>query len=384
MIKEESSTALEVVVTCDKCSQTGYVYEGRPYFLVAAWDHKCEMISRKVRVPKKILKDTTPIFSKPIHSYVHPEWSLPKVCEGGEFQPPKNTYWAMPMPEFFTCFFEKKIPKTLDPLGDGDDSLNSDDDGDLYDYRQIAMRDKKRRLSELNGSDAKRVSIEVENKDDDNYAYIPFSELIVFGNPRSPENEERFKNNPWELARLFHNVLRLSSLRMSPAEEKELQEIEERARLDEAAGRLVQVDYFSNRFALFMKPRISVPFARHDAVVERMTKEATKKTHSKRRVESLNEFRTLSSGTKEKVFIENEKILDEVQAFIRENVGIRLQEPTKPYGEIDVVGIYHNHCPKGKPSSFMVSFLFVELLIIVLTCVSFTRCKFVVLELRFA
>jgi hypothetical protein len=338
---------------CDKCHNTGYIFEGRPYFVVAAWDHKCETITRKVKVSKLVTADV-PCFQKANNTYIHPEWFLP--FEDAKLSEEKLgvMYWAMPHPNFGPDVkrepraYQEKVK--LDLLSDDEDM---DDDDDLVDYRQLGKLNTASKMDKLMAFRPKANDDEVDTED---YMYVPFCDLIVFGNPRSQELEQRFKNDPWKLVRLFHNTLRLVTLRMHPDDENELSELEEKIRVDEKHGKTyLPTNYPPSPFPIFVKPALSVPFARYEAVVERMNKESGKplKVQSKRRVEGLNEFRNFA-GKKEKVFITEEVLLDDVQAFIRENVGIRIQEPKQPYGQIDVIGIYHNYCPTRKPTAYMV------------------------------
>lgn len=339
-----------VAEICDKCQNTGYIFEGRPYFVVAAWDHKCETITRKVKVSKRITPET-PCYQRAPSDYVRPEWYFPFPSTKMSEEKPGNFYWAMPAPDFGPVVEKNK--KTFEPNFNNDDmDLGSDDD--LLDYRQLGSMKRASDMEKFNSFSGLKESKETET---DEYVFIPFCDLIVFGDPRLAEIETQHRNNPWHLVRLFHNTLRLVSLRMNPLQECELEALEGKIRADEKHGKTYSPDnYEPSPFPIFSKPALSVPFARYDAVIERMTKENDKplKSRPKRRVEGINEFQAIQRGGKEKVFLTDEALLDEIQLFIRENVGVRMEEPKQPYGQIDVVGVYHNLCAQKKPTAYMV------------------------------
>ena len=143
--------------------------------------------------------------------------------------------------------------------------------------------------------------------------------------------------------------------------------------------KLYMIDKRCRRFALFVKPPLAVrysvtynlrfqrrpnvflkvPYARHDAVLERLKKEDGRPHKTKRRIEGLNEFKKINgaSGKKlkqDKIYLEDEKLMDEIQDYIRKNVGISIKEPKEPYANIDVIGVYYNACKSGKPNIYYV------------------------------
>lgn len=107
-------------VPCEKCHNQGYIFEGRPYFVVALWNYNCEAVDRLISVPLSS-SDDTPCYRAPVTLY--------RSLDGSPL------YRAMPLPQWT-------------PFDDDD---------------------------EENGGNQSKMSAEMVK--------IPFADLLLFGDP---------------------------------------------------------------------------------------------------------------------------------------------------------------------------------------------------------
>lgn len=288
---------------CGKC-QKGYIFEGRPYFLVAAWDFKADTITRKVKVPDQPSVDT------PVLEMTHTRMFEPLPDTAGGSGP--VCFPAMPMPQWT-------------PENDDDDDLN------------------------LLGDD---------DDDDDDGGGVPLPDLLYFGDPFSVD-PPRNSVDAWKIVRQVHNSLRITSIRM-PA--MLLEAMREVFQADDGDYLLMSSDLSRDRAAAvhqvcprFVRPAGATPFARASAALARHSKGQRFYDHKGRPVESASEVRICESVTRgHKAYVTDVELLNEIEQFIRHNVGVRGEEGIRPYAEIEVCDVIFNATTKH-PLSYLVS-----------------------------
>lgn len=306
--------AVAVAVTdakgaCDDCGDgKGYVFEGRPYFLRATWDYKCDAIERLVLVPREP-SDDTPVYKAPANLF---DFSIEANREQKAFGVASNVercFWAMPMPYWlpFEDDAEKEDGLDLEPM----------DSAPLANPAPLLMS-------------------------------VPLQDLLLYGDPFEVVNGL----GPWELTRRLHNTLRLTSIRIPPALDSVI-----RAKFTEDVAALKNGDYpqmdpdLNKIVPFYVRPDGAPPYDRIQNAIKRRALPISYDSNG-HRIERLDELKLVDSDNK--VFEENEKLLLEVEQFIRFNVGMRVEEPKAPYAEIAVTAIYHNVVKTGSPKHFYV------------------------------
>jgi hypothetical protein len=168
--------SVDSVVECEKCDNRGRVFEGRPYFLTALWDFKCDDLVRTVRVPK-MLSDDTPKYVAPVASLYPDEQHIADIQTVNPAAPPigKNIFFAMSMPHW--------TPR--------DDLFDDDELGD-----ELGLE-----------------PMDIDN--DDTFVTMPIRDLLIFGDVLT--TSEGGAAATWETVRKLHNVFRLTTLRSPPA-----------------------------------------------------------------------------------------------------------------------------------------------------------------------
>jgi hypothetical protein len=295
-----------VTEICEHCQNQGYIYEGRPYWLVAAWDYQGADIDRSIIQPLEPLADA-PIYTAPKNYY------LPTT----------------------TCVF----PATTCPI-----LLTSAENDEQAEMLETLIEE----------GQAREVS---------------YQEAFVFGDPVIGERGKLAPLEPlydplydplqgavsaWESVHRLHNTLRFTSLRIP---NDLLAFIEDLWPKIQAGDPRAEAEY-SERLPLYKKPAFSPAAASVQDIEERKNFEQSRKvkydTRGKR-IELLNEFKESQNANLR--YVTDEQLISDVQTFIQSRVGLSAQKPQFPfdnifpYKDVEVSNIIYKVGKGGAPPS---------------------------------
>ena len=323
---------------CRLCNHKGRIIEGRPYYLVALWDFKCDDVTRIVKVPKKLASDTPRYNMTTVQLYPN----------AGHMSPLQDSN-LLPGPLAPNVFYAMTMPHWL-PQG-RDDNFEFDDDDDA-DFDSM-------------GLEPMRLLQDDEDIIDGDFVQVPLRDLVVFGDPRlMPDGRDIDRDispeQAWEMVRKLHNTFRLTTLRSCPDIQRALQAHYERAQTDDSAI----YDDTTKICPHFVRPHNAPAYSNRADALQRynMGGGIFATPGSGVRLEHSAEAKWMQSISQgKKGYICDEEILSQVETCIRKNVGVRMDlEDPYPYGMLDVGAIIFNmtdaqKTPKPKSYTVVVS-----------------------------
>jgi len=290
---------------CPPGCEDGVIMEGRAYFLVAIWDFKGDDVNRMVKVRRVPTAEDTPRFIAPKKAF---SGSGNMPFSGVIPADQAEIYWAMPIPNW------------------APNSSIDEDEEDFFDELGL-----------------EKMAIDEEEDDSADFVEVPLRELLLFGDPF--DQIENGDESPWDIVRRLHNTLRLTSIRMPPNLQDALKNFYDQGGEDRFAE-------ITKLCPAFVRPVGAVPYSRARDVVKKAGLPLVY-DHRGRRVEHLSNVReALAVERGSKAYV-NGEVVKEVEDFIRNNVGVRLDGQC-PYAEIEVNDIIFNVTTKGRPNSYLV------------------------------
>lgn len=357
--KVAGSSGAEPALPCEKCHGKKYIYEGRPYFLRALLDYKCDDVDRLIKVPIVPAEDTPRVsVSKHAYSVLDPQHRASfkhELAAGTRL----NEYWAMSKPDW--------LPSGLKgpALGSGPEGADlakekeEEEEDEFANFDSLGLEPMDTDSIHTKGFGVKDSgSRDGGHVDDDGFVMVPLKDLLFFGDPLSTEytydSDSQLNRNPWDVVRRLHNSMRITSIRSPPILEEMLRKKLELDVSCRQKGQAMGPDFKLSKICpYFKKPDGCVPYARQEDALRRTKRYSSvgvRYSGNGDMIEGYNE--SLLHARNGKIYVEDDSILDEVQSFIRAN--IPGNDKNGPYAEIEVVEIYYNETKREKPVYYYV------------------------------